>query len=324
MATFLQNNSISLSEEEIATLKILLKTPYEKVFKLSPDGKTFLEPSLLRGTPVQRIDESHEYWERSWDSVDTVLARQEPEAKKKQEAYARTQFDPNNKALQEALKRYSDNSSKYKKIREIFGKDGKYHPNQIIGKRYLPPQGLCQKESMYRLACKITDLEYLHKTGVLAMDPFDFIRWRVMKKAVSLLAKPGDNPKQFLRTIISKLGDDSGDPKAKAYQDSVMRQAVLLSAHMRNQLGNYGPKKKIGVAQPMLLPSRPRQTALPQRPKLLKNDVENLPETPLAPAIRVERQRARPIARPPIYTGVNAYRAKQRQQRQAERPLNGN
>jgi hypothetical protein len=99
---------------------------------------------------------------------------------------------------------------------------------------------------MYRLACKISDLQHLKEIGELAMDPFDFIRWRIMKKAASLLVKPGDSPKNFLRTIIYKLCDDTKDPKGKVYQDSVMRRAVLLSARKRNHLGHYGSKKKFG------------------------------------------------------------------------------
>lgn len=43
------------------TLRKLLKIPTEKVYKFSPDGKTYLEPWLLRGTPVERISESSEH-----------------------------------------------------------------------------------------------------------------------------------------------------------------------------------------------------------------------------------------------------------------------
>ena len=47
--------------KDAATLRALLKTPFESVYKISPDGSTFLEPLLLRGTPVERISESSEY-----------------------------------------------------------------------------------------------------------------------------------------------------------------------------------------------------------------------------------------------------------------------
>lgn len=47
--------------KDAATLRELLKTPYDRVYKVSPDGRTFLEPLLLRGTLVERISESSEY-----------------------------------------------------------------------------------------------------------------------------------------------------------------------------------------------------------------------------------------------------------------------
>ncbi|KAL7788389.1 hypothetical protein V8C37DRAFT_418393 [Trichoderma ceciliae] len=307
MTTFHQSPHPSLAtmgtREDAAALKKILQTPYDSVYKLSPDGRTYLEPPLLRGTPVK--------------------PKQAPEAEKKRETRVRTSLDPTNKVLQKALKRYSDNSSKFIKIRKFFGENSQYHPNQIIGKGYLPPGGLCQKEPMYRLACKISDLQHLHRIGELAMDPFDFIRWRIMKKAASLLQKPGDNPKEFLRTIIYKLCDDSQDAGAKVYQDSVMRQAVLLSAWQRNQLGSYGPKRKNRnqvAARPRPLPYK--QIVSPQATRLLSGDVDNLPEHSLAPVGRIGRH-VHPIATPPIYAGVNAFRAMQQQQH-IQRRLNGN
>ncbi|RFU79384.1 hypothetical protein TARUN_2839 [Trichoderma arundinaceum] len=252
---------------------------------------------------------------------------QDPEARKKEEAQERLKTDPTDKGAKMALKRHSDNSSKFIKIREIFGEDSRYHPNQIIGKAYLPRGGLCQKEPMYRLACKISDLQHLHRTGELAMDPFDFIRWRILKKAASLLPKPGDNPKEFLRSLIYRLSDDSDDGKSKVYQDSVMRQAVLLSAQQRNQLGSYGRKRKGGRNGAVWqLPLIYKGTVLPQRPqssKLLSSDVDNGPEAPPArapaPARRIER-RARRAGTPPVYAGVNAFRARQQH---AQQHLNG-
>ncbi|KAL6894794.1 hypothetical protein GGI43DRAFT_386379 [Trichoderma evansii] len=309
MAALHQTTDVSLlsldNEEDIATLKRLLMTPFEQVYKLSPDGKTF---------------------EGSWDSLDTFLARQAPEAEEKRAAHARLQLDPNNKKLQKEFKHYSDNSSKFKKIREIFGEGGRYHPNQIIGKRCLPLQGLCQMEPMYKLACKITDLQCLQDRGELLMDPFDFIRWRIIKKAVSLLVKPGDTPKSFLRSIVYRLGDDCNGVKGKIYEDSVMRQAALLSARGRNLLNSYGPKKRFIKAggRQAHLPFRPViRNDQRQRPRLLSSDViNNTSEASQASARWVEGQRARHNAAPPIYTGVNDYRARQKQLQQAQQRQN--
>lgn len=232
----------------------------------------------------------------------------------KDEAHKRIQLNPSNDALKHAHKRFSDNSSKFKKIREIFGEGSKYHPNQLVAKRFLPQRGFCQKEAMYRLACKISDLQHLYNTGHLVMDPFDFIRWRIIKKVGSLLAKPGDNPKRFIRTVVYKLADDSEDTGTKTYQDSVMRYAVLLSAEKRNHLGNYGHKGK-NRKKTLQQTTLPYRAAAPRpRVKISRDDiVDSRPEASPAVARPVQR-RARLAAGPPIYAGVNAYRAGQKQQ----------
>ncbi|PKK48588.1 hypothetical protein CI102_4102 [Trichoderma harzianum] len=278
----------SLLPRDEAALRAVLKTSYDSVYKLSPDGSIFLEPLILHGTP----------------SLEAFLAKQEPEAVKKDEAHKRVQLNPSNDALKHAHKHYADNSSKFKKIREIFGEGSKYHPNQLVAKRFLPARGFCQKEPMYRLACKISDLQHLYNTGDLVMDPFDFIRWRIIKKVGSLLANPWDNPKSFIRTVVYKLADDSEHTGTKTYQDSVMRYAVLLSAAQRNHLGSYGHKSK-------------------NRKKTLKQ--KTLPYAVAAPRPRASaavaqpvQKRARLAAGPPIYAGVNAYRAGQKQQQRSQ------
>ncbi|KAL7935812.1 hypothetical protein V8C35DRAFT_333625 [Trichoderma chlorosporum] len=279
----------SLLPREESAFRAVLQTPYDSVYKLSPDGSTFLEPRLLRGTPG-------------------------PEALKKREAKKRLELNPGNKALKDAHKRYADNSSKFKKIREIFGEDSKYHPNQLIGKQHLPAGGLCQKEPMYRLACKISDLQHLYSNGKLAMDPFDFIRWRLLKKVESLRATPGDSPKN-IRTVVYKLCDDSEDSGTRVYQDTVMRQAVLLSAAQRNHLGNYGHKaknRKNGTLKQGLLPYK--QAAPRRRVRISAQDVMDSRPKARPDAAPPTQRRAQLAAGPPVYAGVNAYRAAQQQQ----------
>ncbi|TFB06404.1 hypothetical protein CCMA1212_001377 [Trichoderma ghanense] len=290
--------------KDAATLRELLKTPYDRVYKVSPDGRTFLEPLLLRGTL--------------------------PESERKREVAYLSQLDPSNKSLRIELKRYRDNSSKFKKIREVFGEQSRYHPNQLISKDYMPPGGLCQKELMYRLACKISDLKHLHRTGFLAMDPFDFIRWRLLKKAASFMPNPGDNPKRSIRTIVYKLCDDSVNILSKQYQDSVMRHAVLMSAAQRNQLAIYGPRgrtRKYWLTDQRGSPYSTRAVASPQKSRLTEEDVvDHHSASPLPLARRAERRaaaRARALgaaaSTTPIYAGVNAFRAQQQQRREAQR-----
>ncbi|QYT03191.1 hypothetical protein H0G86_010160 [Trichoderma simmonsii] len=171
---------------------------------------------------------------------------------------------------------------------------------------------------MYRLACKISDLQHLYNTGDLVMDPFDFIRWRIIKKLGSLLASPWDSPKRFIRTVVYKLSDDTEHTGTRIYQDSVMRHAVLLSAAKRNHLGNYGHKGK-GRKNTLQQKTLPYTAAAPRpRVKLSKDDiVDSRPEASAAVARPVQR-RAQLAAGPPIYAGVNAYRAGQKQQQRSQ------
>lgn len=258
------------------------------------------------------------------------LDRQEPESEKKSEVAYLSRLNPRDKALRASLKRLRDNSSKFKKIREVFGEHSRYHPNQLLSKDYLPPGGLCQKEPMYRLACKISDLKHLHRTGALAMDPFDFIRWRIIKKAASFMPNPGDNPKHSIRTMVYKLCDDSIDVLSRPYQDSVMRHAVLMSAAQRNHLGAYGPRgrwRKYWLTDQRESAYSKRAFRSPQKSRLAEEDVvdHQLSGSPLPRARRRERHaaalaRARAAAAPtaPVYSGVNAFRAQQQQRREAE------
>lgn len=47
----------------IEAVKQLLRTPYDDVFELSPEGLTYKKPASLFGTPVQKIvEENSTYW----------------------------------------------------------------------------------------------------------------------------------------------------------------------------------------------------------------------------------------------------------------------
>lgn len=81
-------------EEDVTTLNGLLMTPFKQVYKLSPDSKTYMEPHLLLGTPVQLINGSHEYYKSSWDLLDILLVEKGPNAEKKREARACLRLDP--------------------------------------------------------------------------------------------------------------------------------------------------------------------------------------------------------------------------------------
>ncbi|KAL6823196.1 hypothetical protein V8C40DRAFT_32098 [Trichoderma camerunense] len=160
---------------------------------------------------------------------------------------------------------------------------------------------------MYRLACKISDLQHLYNTGNLLMDPFDFIRWRIIKKVGSLLANPWDNPKKFIRTVVYKLADDSELTGTKTYQDSVMRYAVLLSAAQRNHLGSYGHKSK-NRKKTLKQKTLPYEVAAPRpRVKISRDDiVDSRPEASAAVAQPVQK-RARLWGRRADFGSVHAH-----------------
>lgn len=78
----------------------------------------------------------------------------------------------------------------------------------------MPAQGLCQKEIMYLLACKISDLEILYKKGQLRMNGWDCLRWRIIKKASAPLIFPGESARGNIRSIIQNIASEepNNDP----------------------------------------------------------------------------------------------------------------
>jgi hypothetical protein len=163
-------------------MKLLLRTRHSNVFQFNENQTVYISPPVLRGTPVKRITESSSYWQPDWLSLDKYLAAEANEIKLKEQTGRRvasqgitSKTDP----LKREHKLHMDNCSKHIKIREIFGPDSAYHPNQLVAKRHLPVAGLCEQEIMYKMACKVSDLQVLHKNGELAMDPFEFYRFQV-------------------------------------------------------------------------------------------------------------------------------------------------
>ncbi|OAA40964.1 hypothetical protein NOR_05546 [Metarhizium rileyi] len=204
----------------------------------SSPGNFYTAPDSLRGVPIEKIDESSMYWDSSWDSLNDFLAYEDEERSLKETYRVMREAEPDNMAIRKKVKFHQDNTSKHVKIREIFGPHSPYHPNQLVAKQHLPLRGLCQKEIMYRVACKISDLELLHDRGILTMNAWDFIRWRIGLKIAERLEHPGQNGREFVRTVIYKLCDESRCGFA-GYGDPVMRQAVLISAQYQGRLASF-------------------------------------------------------------------------------------
>jgi hypothetical protein len=214
---------------------------------LFDDGIVFTNPRALQGVPLERITEDSEYWENSWKSLDAYIAgeaHQEQEKKRyheKEKALKGTDSKEKVARIKEKAKLHSDNVSKQRKIRVEFSQD--YHPNQVVSKEYLPAEGLCEQEIAYKLARKISDLRVLRNKGELAMDPFDFIRWRISKKILEKDIWKRAATHNPIRSIITKLGDDGPIGSGKQYEDPLFRAAILRSAEHQGTVRKYGAKK---------------------------------------------------------------------------------
>ncbi|KAI5460896.1 hypothetical protein BGZ63DRAFT_324259, partial [Mariannaea sp. PMI_226] len=303
----------------------MLRTPYGQVYQLSRDQLTYMKPRDLDGTPIARLRESDPYWESGWASLDRFLDREAEEERLKREYRAEQLRKPDDKAVAKACRRHRDNVSKHRKIREIFGHNTPYHPNQLVAKENLPLGGLVEMDVMYKMACKITDLRALQAHGKLAMDPWDFLRWRVIKKARESCVFPWEKLGDVIKSIVLRIGDDSGLDGAERFEDSLFRKAILEAAKIQCTLNRYGAKKvhkpspsfseslvpRVGPVSP--LPPPPptfNRTSGPADPEPAREQNERSQRE----TTRSERRQAE-ANRTPIYQGVNAYRAQMEQRR---------
>ncbi|KAG6024023.1 hypothetical protein E4U41_001892 [Claviceps citrina] len=306
-----------------------LQTPYDAVYTLNSAGTHYIQPASLRDVPVARIDEQSDYWESSWDSLDEFLGRESREKELKEHYMALKNKGPDDVAIRKRAKLHQDNMSKHVKIREIFSDGSPLHPNQLVAKRHLPPEGFCQKEFMYRIACKVSDLRVLHKKGILAMDAWDFLRWRIHLQINDKVNRVGESARGCVRSIIFKLFDHQDGSPA----DSIMREAVLLSAQYQNRLAsfkNHGNKTFTADTKVLKYLEGTKANRLRQDRRMepvTKPAVKQLcrapePESSSASASARERlkmearqeRRRRLRAQAGTYQGVNAFRA----QRQGE------
>ncbi|KAF5676787.1 acyl thioesterase ii [Fusarium heterosporum] len=296
----------STRDENVAPDKLnrMLRRSWETVYQLTPDGETYTSPQCLNGTPVQKITEKCDYWNFGWNSLDVYLAQEKGEEESKEEAYRRHKLD-SSKGNWHILKTHTDNISKHRRIRDIFGPDSAYHPNQLVSKHHLPYDGLCQKELMYRMACKVADLRILRDKGELAMDPWDFFRWRISLKLQSCLDFSAQSGRDFVKTLVYKLCEDSGPySTSKKYEDPLLRQAIIRSAGYQNRAASFGKigEQKKNEHKKTANGSKVRPRIKVEPPLSLSN-----PEKAIA---RIKRRQKKEMQLP-TYQGVNAYRARQ-------------
>ena len=313
--TILQNLEIHFSGDDDESVKEMLSTTRDEVYQLSPDGKTYISPQLLRGTPVENITENSAYWEPDWKSLDAYLAHEAEEIKLHKEATHSLTLDPNDPDRKKKAKQHADNISKHKKIREVFGPDTPYHPNQIIGKKNMPKGGFCDQESMYKLACKFSDLEELRKKSLLAMEPWDCLRWRILEKAASFQATPA-SPVTNIKTIVRSIANEDPEGNSRSYNDPVLRRAVIYSAGLQGQEKSYGPKTKSTsstAARGGKLDAVLGRTSRVNR-RTVARSVSPKMSTSVTPAssslaLQLRKKKKVQETRKPEYTGIDAYRA---------------
>lgn len=201
--------SPSLSPEQkkahgAATTRARLRE-YHSVYQHSADGKAYIKPWELRNVPVGCVTEERDVpsWPKKWvtfrsllDQADTIDA-----TIPKLESLPAIQKVERRKELVDLKKL----ANKLKMIKTFFNPDKRNHPNQLLRPFYMPNEGLCAHlDTLYLIACKLTDLQALKDTGQLEMEPFHFFRWRLCCKVQS---KKGDKWQRSLPSLIKSLVD---------------------------------------------------------------------------------------------------------------------
>lgn len=83
-----------------------------------------------------------------------------------------------------------------------------FHPDQLFTPAFMPDDGLTDSPAaMYGIALRLLDLCDLKKRGCLAMEPVDFLRWRIGE---ILMTKP--NALRVICQTIQKNDETYGDP----------------------------------------------------------------------------------------------------------------
>ncbi|RDA93503.1 hypothetical protein CP533_3968 [Ophiocordyceps camponoti-saundersi (nom. inval.)] len=313
----------SVSQDELLRF---LSTPFNAVFTLTQDETKFFMPSVMRHVPVDVISEDSPYYDPEWTSVTDFLEGEAHEEKEKLKYKELMDLHPDNKVYRERHKNHQDNVSKYRKIREIFGPGSNYHPNQLVAKCHLPVGGLCEKEIMYRLACKISELSVLHEKNDLVMDPWDFIRWRIASKIQEHLSHPGGRGHNFIKSVIQKLWDlDDGHTK-NIYADPLMREAAIRSARLSNRPNLYKTTHTGRKSSATGIPREPKKSTTGRKRGRPKGSTSKKPSPEESrEARRRERKRNRESIPAmyrdsvyPTYTGVNNWRANKLAQNQGK------
>lgn len=127
-----------------------LQTDFGQIFKLSVDGRTFISPELMKGVPVERINDSDQYYEKSWDSLEfwqglinsSLTKGDTPETCQMSPEEGQSMngdYDDQNNSPKKAKLSNAEITT----LMKWFGEGTPIHPNQIVAKRFIPSDGLC-------------------------------------------------------------------------------------------------------------------------------------------------------------------------------------
>ncbi|KZL76013.1 acyl-CoA thioesterase II [Colletotrichum tofieldiae] len=225
-------------DKEAAALLEITSTPMNQVFAISDDGKTYVNPAMLRGVPIEPINEDGEYWEMTWIKFKDAIDEDRIEREYQQELHAWHQRaqegTPSEKDEdpEKGFKRYQRNLNQAKVIKKWFRPGNTVHPNQIMAKHHLPDTGLCIVHVLYKICNILGRLGALHERGELGMPPLYFLMWRM---SVSLDRQPRTHMKTFWRVII--------DEDHIAY-DEVLRKAEIRGAQHVGEYNFYNRRWK--------------------------------------------------------------------------------
>ncbi|KAK2001418.1 hypothetical protein LX36DRAFT_350584 [Colletotrichum falcatum] len=229
-------------DKEAAALLKITSTQMSEVFTISDDGKTYVNPVMLRGVPIQPISESDEYWETTWTKFNDAIDENRVQREYQQELDTRHELTQQGTPLAEdqdldkVFKRYQRKLNQARVVRKWFRPGSTVHPNQIMAKHHLPDTGLCIAHVLYKVCNILGRLNALHERGELGMPPLYFLMWRM---SVSLDRQPRTHMKTFWRVIT--------DQDHVAY-DEVLRKAEIRGAQHVGDYNFYNRRWKRAVS----------------------------------------------------------------------------
>ncbi|KAK1984538.1 hypothetical protein LZ30DRAFT_711122 [Colletotrichum cereale] len=216
--------------KETAALLEITSTQTSEVFTVSDDGKTYVNPAMLRGVPIDPINENEEYWETSWIKFNDAIDEDRVEREYQQELDAWHELSQQgiplaeDDDLEKGFRRYQRNLNQARVIKKWFRPGSTVHPNQIMAKHHLPDTGLCIAHVLYKICNILGRLSALHERGELGMPPLYFLMWRM---SVSLDRQPRTHMRTFWRVIVEE---------DHAAYDEVLRKAEIRGAQ---HVGDY-------------------------------------------------------------------------------------